>query len=166
MLQDLRYRTRILLRAPWFSAVAVLTLSLCIGANTALFGVIHAVLFRPLPYERAGELYALCPTYQGDRREFTSMADFTDCRARSRAFAHLAAIRGDHAAMTTPAARVCDTACPRSIAVAGGRDRRPASRQATRNEARERGSVCMFASWRTRRSCTGTCEGTPHRGCR
>jgi hypothetical protein len=52
----LRYAWRALLRSPWFTAVAVLTLSLGIGVNTATFSVIHSVLIAPLPYDAAGRL--------------------------------------------------------------------------------------------------------------
>ena len=102
VIQDLQYAARMLWRAPLFSGVAILTLSLCIGANSALFSVINAVLLRPLPFERADELYVVSSTYQGVRHEFTSFSDFADWRARSRVFTHMAAIRGEGVSITTP----------------------------------------------------------------
>ncbi len=101
VIQDLQYAARMLWRAPMFSAVAILTLSLCIGANSALFSVINAVLLRPLPFERADELYVVSSTYQGVRHEFTSFSDFADWRARSRVFRQVAAIRGEGVSITT-----------------------------------------------------------------
>jgi hypothetical protein len=103
VIQDLRYAARMFSRAPLFAAVAIGTLSLAIGANSTLFSAIDAVLLRPLPFERAAELYVVCGTYQGARREFTSFADFADWRARSHAFTQVAAVGGDGASVTTPA---------------------------------------------------------------
>jgi len=102
VIQDLQYGARILRRAPLFCGVAILTLSVCIGANSTLFSVINTVLLRPLPFERANELYVVSSTYQGMRRDFSSFSDFRDWQARSRVFASVAAIRGDSVSVTTP----------------------------------------------------------------
>ena len=59
LLSDLRFAARSLRKAPAFSALAIATLALGIGATTAMFSVVDHVLLRPLPYERAARLYAV-----------------------------------------------------------------------------------------------------------
>ena len=58
MVQDLRYGVRALLKSPAYSLIAVLVLGLGIGANTAIFSFVDAMLLRPLPYPEADRLYA------------------------------------------------------------------------------------------------------------
>jgi putative ABC transport system permease protein len=91
--QDLRYGARMLMKQPGFTLIAVITLALGIGANTAIFSVVNAVLLRPLPYSDAGRIVAIQELGpQGDRRQVTP-ANFLDWRAQNTVFAQLAAIR-------------------------------------------------------------------------
>ncbi|MFN2566418.1 MAG: ABC transporter permease, partial [Gemmatimonadaceae bacterium] len=96
LLQDLRYALRQLVRSPGFTLVAVLTLALGIGANTAVFTMAEAVLARPLPgVRRAETLYWLAPvSMRGGRALTMSYPDYVDYRDRSGVFAELAAYEG------------------------------------------------------------------------
>ena len=90
--QDLRYALRQLARAPGFTAVAVLTLALGIGANTAIFSAMDAIVFRPLPF---GDAERIVTVWQQNRssgdRDFVAPANFLDWRERSTSFEALAA---------------------------------------------------------------------------
>jgi putative ABC transport system permease protein len=93
LLQDLRYGARMLVKQPGFTLIAMLTLALGIGANTAIFSVINAVLLRALPYHDAARIVAIEELdAKGGRRQVTA-PNFLDWRAQNTVFAHLAAIR-------------------------------------------------------------------------
>src|SRR5215510_13654409 len=92
--QDLRFGARMLMKKPGFTAIAVLTLALGIGANTAIFSVVNAVLFKPLPYLKEPRLVFIeSGNKQADPRDYfgASPADFWDWRAQSRTFLEIAA---------------------------------------------------------------------------
>ena len=92
-LQDFRYALRMLLKRPVFTAVAVFALALGIGATSAIFSVVNAVLLRSLPYAEPGRLTFLAETFRGrtDQTGSVSYPNFTDWRDRSESFEHLAA---------------------------------------------------------------------------
>ncbi len=93
--QDLRYGARILAKNPGFTTVAVLTLALGIGANTAIFSVVNGVLLNPLPYWQPDQLVALYSgTTEGDRG-ISSYPNFLDWARNNRSFSALAAYRPD-----------------------------------------------------------------------
>jgi predicted permease len=91
-IRDLRYAVRTLLRTPGFSIMAVLTLGLGIGANTAIFTVINGVLLRPLPYGDPGRIVHLeqTATRMGPDRIGFSVQEVQDYRQQSRAFSDIA----------------------------------------------------------------------------
>jgi putative ABC transport system permease protein len=92
LLQDLRYGARMLLKQPVFTLIAVLTLGLGIGANTAIFSLVNAVLLRPLPFAEPERLVWTWGEFSGGNRASTSPPDFLDYRAQNRSFEELAAM--------------------------------------------------------------------------
>jgi putative ABC transport system permease protein len=92
LIQDLRYGARMLMKKPGFTLIAVLTLALGVGANTAIFSVVNAVLLRPLPYEQPDRLVALYDALPklGYPRVGLSEAEFVRLRQENRSFAELA----------------------------------------------------------------------------
>src|SRR4051812_44574580 len=87
LLQDLRYGARMLARYKGFTAVAVLTLALGIGANTAIFSVVNELLLRPIPYKDAERLVMLWErSPQGMKDNPTSRANFRGWRDQSTSF--------------------------------------------------------------------------------
>ncbi len=94
MFQDLRYAFRLLRKSPGFTAIAVLTLALGIGANTAVFSIVNAVMLRPLPYRDPSRLVVMWDRglHEGGLSKiFAPSADFDELQRRARSFESLAA---------------------------------------------------------------------------
>ncbi len=91
-LQDTRYAFRMLRKNPGFTAVAVLTLALGIGANTAIFSVVYAVLLKPLPYANSEQLFNVFEVkpQEGITGTGWSYANFEELREQSRVFNEMA----------------------------------------------------------------------------
>ncbi len=102
LLQDIRYGARMLRKSPAFTIVAILTLALGIGANTAIFSLVEAVLLRPLPYPHASQLVDLWG--HSDVFDFpymgVSLPDLADVRKQSRSFEHLAVWNSENVDLT------------------------------------------------------------------
>ncbi|MFY9556001.1 MAG: ABC transporter permease [Blastocatellia bacterium] len=90
--QDIRYGLRTLRGNFGFTVVAIIALALGIGANTAIFSVVNAVLLRPLPYSDAGRIVAIQEISREGKRIQVTPANFLDWRAQNTVFEHLAAI--------------------------------------------------------------------------
>ncbi len=99
---DLKYALRTLRHNPAFTAVAVLTLALAIGANTAVFSIVNAVVLRPLPFEDPGRLAMLWEKWdkRGEDRVVVAPYNFAAWKQQSRSFESMAAITGRGAILT------------------------------------------------------------------
>src|SRR6266851_4823197 len=93
--QDLRYGVRMLAKKPGFTLVVVMTLALGIGANTAIFSVVNAVMLQSLPYQKPEDLILVrhIDKTKGTRSESVGYADFRDWKAQNRVFEDLATFR-------------------------------------------------------------------------
>ena len=89
--QDLRYGLRLLAKNPGFTAVAILTLALGIGANTAIFSVVDGVLLRPLPFKQSQQIVVLYTKDSHAARNWAPYPDFLDWRQQSKNFDAIAA---------------------------------------------------------------------------
>lgn len=100
MLTDLRFAVRQLRKSPAFAATAILTLGLGIGAATAIFSIVDAVILRPLPYPDTDRLVRIYGTTPDDPRNAFSGPDYLDFQAESRAFTAMSAYRNASASLT------------------------------------------------------------------
>src|SRR5581483_4709695 len=93
-MNDLRFALRMLVKSPGFTVISVLTLAIGIGANTAIFSVVNALLLKPLPFPQPQQLVAfgMTDTRQKDRTELGSLSypDFFDFRDQNRTFSNTA----------------------------------------------------------------------------
>jgi predicted permease len=91
--QDIRFGARILRRNPGYASIAMLTLALGIGANTAIFSLLNTVMLRPLPIAKPEEVVSLASTAGGNRFSSFSYPTYRDLRDRDQVFADLIAYR-------------------------------------------------------------------------
>jgi putative ABC transport system permease protein len=104
LLQDLRYGARMLLKNPGFTLIAVLTLALGIGANTAIFSVVNAVLLKPLPYKDADNIVMVWENNKRrspDQRNVVNPANFMDWKEQNNVFSEMAAFIDVSAILTS-----------------------------------------------------------------
>src|SRR5579864_8071128 len=102
LLQDVRYALRQLRKSPVFTTVAVVTLALAVGANTAIFSVVHTVLLASLPYRQVDRLMMIWgrnPS-RGDQQFPISAGDFTEWQQKNDVFEDLAASYDDEVTLT------------------------------------------------------------------
>src|SRR5581483_8636555 len=93
LLQDLRYALRQLRKNPGFTAVAILTLALGIGANTAIFSIVNGVLLNPLPFPHADQLIALGENKANFENGSISYPNFREWQKENRSFSSVAVSR-------------------------------------------------------------------------
>ncbi len=93
LIQDLRYGFRMLAKAPGFAAIAILTLALGIGANTAIFSVVNGILINPLPFPESGQLVSAFESIPNFKNGSISYPNFVDWRRMNTTFSSIAAYR-------------------------------------------------------------------------
>ena len=105
LVQDLRFAIRSLIRRPGFSLTAIVTLALGIGATTAIFSVVNAVLMRPLPFPEPDRIVAVANlwTKTGTRGLTVSAPDFHDWKAQSQSFQAMGYVAGGQTSISLPA---------------------------------------------------------------
>ncbi|MGH9357930.1 MAG: ABC transporter permease, partial [Terriglobia bacterium] len=100
IIQDVKFGLRMLARNPGFTAVAIITLALGIGANTTIFSVVNAVLLSPLQFSQPDQLVTIRPRLKQIGSFAVSYPNFFDWRAQNHVFSHIAAYRGNDFTLT------------------------------------------------------------------
>src|SRR5437879_7861490 len=100
LLRDLKFGLRMMTRSPGFTLVAIITIALGIGANTAIFSVVNTVLLRPLPYEHPDRLMVIWEKQEQVDKESPSLPNFLDWRERNQSFEEMAIARRDNVNLT------------------------------------------------------------------
>src|SRR5262245_38198155 len=100
LLQDLKFAIRTFVRSPVFALIAVLTMALGIGANTAIFSVVDSLVLRPLAYPKSEELVFVDSLNPEGQSSNVSWPDFDDWRKQNQTFSGMAGIHGDSLIIT------------------------------------------------------------------
>src|SRR6185503_103236 len=100
LINDLKFGLRMMARSPGFTLVALITIALGIGANTAIFSVVNTVLLRPLPYQDPDKLVVLWEKQDQIDQQSPSLPDFIDWRERNQSFEQMAVARRDNINLT------------------------------------------------------------------
>src|SRR6185369_9174633 len=98
--QDLRYAVRMLIKKPLFTLIAIITIALGIGANTAIFSVVNAVLLRPLPYHKSEQLVVVPTITPSGEDDGMSVPEMQDFRGRMQSVADLVAFQSQSVNVT------------------------------------------------------------------
>jgi len=155
LIQDLRFGARGLLRRKGFSVVAALTLALGIGANTAIFSVVNALLIRPLPYPNADRMVMIYGTQGSQGQQGVAYPDYRDWRAQNRTFDDMGAFRAQSVNLTgreTPDRLIGMFVSSSFMRLIGATPERGRALTEAETEVETKGAVAMLAheAWETR----------------